>query len=312
MKRTKRFTILLLALLLTLSLFPTAAWAADTATAYIPVEKLLTGDNPGTAAEFTFKLTPTDPAYPMPASDTLTITGAGEASFGPIEYTLPDDYTYTVEEQDDGLPRYEYDPAVYTVTVRVTNDDTGGLSAAVWMTVPGADGKADKATFSNRYTAPYDPPAPSTGNLTVKKTVVGSRDDKNKAFPFTVTFNAAGRYSYTGSASGSIASGDTVYLSHREAITILNLPSGASYAVTESDNAGFYVYTSGETGVIAADRTSVAAYTNSRSSTPPTGDSTQRVLWLSLLALSGAGMLLFILLGKKRKRPDTPGTSGKA
>lgn len=151
-------------------------------------------------------------------------------------------------------------------------------------------------------TPPVTPPdTPEYGSLTVKKTVTGDLADKNKEFTFTITFNAEGSYSYTGSKSGTLKSGDSVQLKHGESITISGLPAGTTYAVTESGNNGYKVYSSGDKGTIAANKVSTAAFTNTKSSVPQTGDDSNLLLWLSMAGISGLGMVLTAILGKKRK-----------
>ena len=106
---------------------------------------------------------------------------------------------------------------------------------------------------------------------------------------------------YTGSKSGTIKSGDTVQLKHGESITISGLPAGTTYTVTESGNNDYRVYASGNSGTIAANKTSTAAFTNARSSVPQTGDDSNLLLWLSIAGAAGVGMVLTAILGKKRK-----------
>lgn len=128
----------------------------------LEVEKILTGDKPAKAATFTFELEAVDNA-PMPQQDTITITGEGTAQFDTITYTVPEDYQYVIREKQEKLSGYTFDETVYDVTVRVTTDDNGVLTAAVYMEKDGSTGKTDKAVFTNRYKAPDpdDNPAPA-------------------------------------------------------------------------------------------------------------------------------------------------------
>lgn len=109
-----------------------------------------------TDGRFTFQLTGADADTPMPADaadGTATAANAadGTVSFGGITYTEAGTYTYTLAEVDDGQDGVTYDDTAYTVTVTVTDDGDGTLSAAVDY------GDADGATFDNVYTAPSDP-----------------------------------------------------------------------------------------------------------------------------------------------------------
>jgi len=95
-----------------------------------PVKKTVTG-NPPSAGTFAFNLKAGDLSYPMPPGSrdgikTVYITGEGEAEFGSWSYTETGTYFYTVYEVDTGLNGYAYDPAVYTITDTVT-DENGSL-----------------------------------------------------------------------------------------------------------------------------------------------------------------------------------------
>lgn len=162
---------------------------------------------------------------------------------------------------------------------------------------------------------PDDPPAePETGSLTISKIVTGTAGEKDKLFTFTVTIGASGSYSYTGSKTGTITSGGTLQLKHGESITISGIPEGTSYAVVESDNSGYEVTKTGDTGTIAADTTAKAAFMNKKDAapitppdkpgdpdTPKTGDDSNIALWISLLLTSFIGMMACIVLFRKKR-----------
>lgn len=109
----------------------------------------------------------------------------------------------------------------------------------------------------------------TAGNLTISKAVAGDGADITKSFDFTLTLNGAtGTYTYIGHGmpGGIIASGDTISLTHGQSITIVGLPKGATYTVTEADYSGDgYTPTStGAAGSIVADATQTASFTNTR------------------------------------------------
>ena len=126
--------------------------------------------------------------------------------------------------------------------------------------------------------------SPATGTLTVKKTVSGGGADYNKAFTFTVTLKMpeitvdALATPITNATPDTSAAptpvtetyGDVTFtngvatftLKHGESKTIKDIPAGYTYTVTESDNAGYTVTMSGNTGTIKAGETSTAAFNN--------------------------------------------------
>ena len=95
----------------------------------------------------------------------------GTVSFQPVEFAGPGTHTFTISEVNDDQANVTYDDASYQLTVNVTDDGEGHLSASV-------DGQAP--VFKNTYTAPAQPkddqkPAqkdqkksivPKTGDLT--------------------------------------------------------------------------------------------------------------------------------------------------
>lgn len=108
----------------------------------------------------------------------------------------------------------------------------------------------------------------STGKLNISKQVTNG--DRDKAFTFQVELtNSAGKaltgkYSYSGSKSGTLQSGDSVKLAHGESITISGIPSGTKYKVTEVEaNRNGYVTTAeNDAGTISSSATARAAFTN--------------------------------------------------
>lgn len=109
---------------------------------------------------FEFGLTPVDGA-PMPESATAPVTASvtkadldnGKASinFGTIKYTEPGTYVYKVSEKNAGttVDGIAYSKNVAEITVTVTPNKKGELSAAVKVTWS----EADETEFKNVYTA---------------------------------------------------------------------------------------------------------------------------------------------------------------
>lgn len=108
----------------------TNVYDATDATVTLSGEKILTGKTLQNG-EFTFVLTPTDAAYPMPGANTATNDANGKFAFGAITYDKAGVYTYTLTEQAFRDGRYIFDKSVYTVTVTVTDNSRGVLTAQV-------------------------------------------------------------------------------------------------------------------------------------------------------------------------------------
>lgn len=123
-----------------------------------------------------------------------------------------------------------------------------------------------------------------TGELTIRKTVTGNNitdADYNRNFNFSVDFVGTGDkkfYFYGTDKSGYVKSGDVIPLHHDESITILGLPEGTRFTVTEQDESsnGWYVTPKRGKfdGVIKAQDVFIASFTNRRTVNEPTGNLT--------------------------------------
>ncbi len=83
------------------------------------------------AEEFDFRLTPVTSGAPMPANATVSNDKNGHINFDEITYDKAGTYVYRLAEVAGTDSRYTYDPAVYTVTVTVTDNSRGVLYAQV-------------------------------------------------------------------------------------------------------------------------------------------------------------------------------------
>lgn len=144
------FLLAMVSLLASLAL-STAAYA-DTGhvTVQLEVEKQIEGEAPSAPEDYVFILEGEEDA-PMPDEAALTITGEGKAKFPEITYAEPETYRYTVREVPGDSASCTYDSSVYDVSVMITTDDGGNLSANVSATKEGESAKADKIRFVNRY-----------------------------------------------------------------------------------------------------------------------------------------------------------------
>ncbi len=112
------------------------------------------------------------------------------------------------------------------------------------------------------------------GKLSVEKKVAGTIGDPNELFTFELTFKdaqgqtLAGSFYYIGSGvpDGTIASGGQVQLKHGQSITVIGLPEGTDYWVTEleANLNGYVTAPEGESGTIDNEKTSEAVFTNTR------------------------------------------------
>lgn len=142
--------------------------------------KVLEGRNWKAEDTFEFGLTPMDGA-PMPESATVPVTasvtkddlddkGKAAIDFGTIEYKEPGTYVYKVSEKNAGttVDGIAYSKNVAEVTVTVTPNKRGELSAAVKVTWS----EADETEFKNVYTA--EPVESSvTDKIDVTKSLTG-------------------------------------------------------------------------------------------------------------------------------------------
>ena len=201
---------------------------------------------------------------------------------------LPAGATYTVTEAD-------YSRDGYTV---LSTGATGAISATASHT----------AAFTNMRDETL-PSEETTGLLTIQKTVTGDLGDLDQDFTFVVEFGVSGRYHYSGSKAGTIASGESVLLKHGESIRIEGLPVGTTYQATEAEanQDGYETAATGVSGTIGeAEQT--AAFVNSKSSVPRTGDDAMGAvgkvgLIVSILTLLGLIGLDIAVRASRRRKP---------
>ena len=167
----------------------------------------------------------------------------------------------------------------------VTGVDADNITRSSLFGFGGREGNnAGKTVVQIEGTTVWQDGSHATGTLTVKKTVTGNEGDKNKYFNFTVTLKmpeitvdalatpiinatpdtsaAPNPVTETYDGVTFINGVATFTLKHNESKTIKGIPAGYTYTVTESDNAGYTVTMSGNTGTIKAGETSTAAFNN--------------------------------------------------
>lgn len=218
------------------------------------VQKKISGRNWMTSDAFTMTLTAQGEA-PMPkgAKDGVSTIelhkDAQVGNFGTIEYAKPGTYTYVITEQPGDEAALTFSKATYRVTVTVTDDDAGKLSAKTKIAQltddagDAAERTVEAAVFTN---------TAKIGSLTVKKTVVGG--DSQREFGFTVALTdgdgepVSGTFG-KGEHAVTFADGKATFtLKDGEEKTVAGLPVGARYTVAEDAAEGYTTAVNGADG----------------------------------------------------------------
>ena len=231
------------------------------------VQKKISGRNWMTSDAFTMTLTAQGEA-PMPkgAKDGVSTIelhkDAQVGNFGTIEYAKPGTYTYVITEQPGDEAALTFSKATYRVTVTVTDDDAGKLSAKTEIAQltddagDAAERTVEAAVFTN---------TAKTGSLTVKKTVVGG--DSQREFGFTVALTdgdgepVSGTFG-KGEHAVTFTDGKANFtLKDGEKKAINGLPVGAHYTVTEDAAEGYTTTAEGAEGTVT-EAGATATFTN--------------------------------------------------
>ena len=160
----------------------------------LPVSQLLTVENSNNESlplnfnEFQYTLTAKEPGNPMPEGSTdgtygFTIKGEKEMDLPPMVFQSTGRYQYQLEQTGMGTnSRYTYDREVYTITVYIKDQGSGGLSAEVTAARSNGE-KVERMAFHNHYKTDggkaYVPnPTKPTGHKSTANTVK-TGDDTN-------------------------------------------------------------------------------------------------------------------------------------
>lgn len=167
------------------------------------------------------------------------------------------------------------------------------------------------------------------GDLKVSNTVSGNGGDIKRLFTFTVKLSDTsvnGTYGDMTFKDGVA----TFKLKHGESMTAQGIPADIGYTVEESDNSGYTVSSSGETGTIENGLTAVAEFNNKKSENyhnnepgeptdstkptkpakptssveklPGTGDEANLTLWITLAVLSGIVIIVVFAVSRLRRK----------
>ena len=204
---------------------------------------------------------------------TVSVMNGGLIQFPVILYEEPGTHVYEISEVDWGNPNVILDSHVETVTVEVTDDGAGHMSADVTYS-----GGLDHLSFAN-FTKP--------GSLAIKKTAESTTDaNKDDVFTVKVTLNNDKGLPFTGDVDWYTvdAEGNTVpnaepagaahergpngeiyvYLKAGDTVMIPDLPAGTRYTMEEVDLPTGWTLVTGEGigGTIYSANTSEGSFSN--------------------------------------------------
>ncbi len=211
----------------------------------LSVPEGLTGPDDITGA-YTFTLSGATGA-PMPDTTTATNEKSGTVAFGPITFSQAGTYTYTVTESGTvaGVTNDAAAAAGKTVTVKVTDDGVGHLSAAV-VDAAGKPVEGAAFSFTNTYSAQS-----TTAEVSVAKVLTVPEG-------LTGPASVAGAFTFTLSA-------DTADAPLPMTTRVTN-PDGsgtaASFGAITFTKPGTYVYRVTESGTVAGVTNDAATFTN--------------------------------------------------
>ncbi len=273
------------------------------------------------AQEFAFLLLSADSSFaelPNTVSQRAFNKADGSYAFDELVFTQPGTYYYVVrEDAQQPDPSVTYDQRSYHVTVTVTDDENGKLTAAVSITEKGKTEPAS-LTFKNIYTEP----APQILTIPVIKTVENkgteklspegfririeekesglSADvltDKNGKAELPVTFEASdvgSTYTFlvyeVDEGKEHVTYSEQVYTYTVE--VSLSADNTLQLAVTREGT---------PLDILTAGFVNVYDYTKEPPATPATGDGMNLVLWMTLLTLSGGAVITLMVFGKKKE-----------
>lgn len=210
------------------------AYDPQDATAAIFGYKTLDSEHKTLAAdEFEFVIAAVTQGAPLPTETTVKNAADGSFHFGDITFTQVGTYEYAITEKDLGAMGYTYDATTYAVTVVVTDDNEGTLTATV-------TGVGTDANPTIRFVNGYEP-TPVTVDLGLNgellkdldgrelkadefefavldaagNEVASAKNDANGLFAFALTFDKAAVYTFTivekDTALGGVAYDESVY-----------------------------------------------------------------------------------------------------
>lgn len=214
-------------------------------------DKTLNGRAIGEGETFNFTLTAGDDSTAeaieegiieiAEGADSASVTGpvakdtAEDFTFGDVTFTKEGTYTFDIKETvpDTKVSGMTYDTHTAKVTVVVTDDGNGHLTAAVSYDNGTVSDAADRAVFKNKYEASH-----IYGGLNVEKVLTG-RTMKAGDFTFTIT---------PSEGAPAISDSDKSFTNTRKGSGIADVMQKLQGLVfTEADAGETYIYTVAET-----------------------------------------------------------------
>lgn len=312
LKNMKRFALMLCVLVLCVSMLATVAFAAETATAHIPVKITLSGTLPEEPETFVIQLTPEKATNPMPEGTvdgvyTTEIVGEGAALIE-IDYDKTGEYNYTVTQLAGSNENCTYCTDVYRITVFVTNSENGGLDATVVAYCNDADEKSE-IIFPNEYADPdyvtikviktMDGKTPADGAFSFVlidedgNAVTVQNVGKDVVFP-EMTFDEEGTYEFT--LKEVIGNDETIGYDesvYKVVIEVVKNEEGDFEATVT-----YYKNGKAITGVPEFANVTI------NPEIPETGDSNMVFFFAGAMVLAAAAILVVLLKMKRQKRDE--------
>lgn len=194
-------------------------YQAAPVSAEILVKKLLTGRDWQSDDSFAVQLTGQTDTQTI--DETIHLTDASETNFTGLSFSQAGEYHFTVQELTGDLPRVSYDTTPKTVTVSVTDDLNGQLSAQVTPSVVEISNHYTKSNFTLTKTAREDRfyRAGDTIHYQVVITNTGEVDITDPVIDDTLVDVADMSLSESLSADGILAIGETWTLDYTYRVT---------------------------------------------------------------------------------------------
>lgn len=228
----------------------------------LSISKTLSGNAVDSSKEFNFTL-----KMESQANKTYSYIGGGSISDGTFTFDSSGEFTFKLKGDDSIRIIYLPKGASYEVTEDDANKDGYTTSSTLESGTIDADGITN-VNFENKKGRSS---SEKTGSINLSKLVTGDGGDKDKKFNFTVTFSKANEnfvYSGPGIPTGFIKSGGTISLSHGQSVTIVGIPEGTEYAITEEDysSEGYKTTSVNRSGTISGDTIVSVKFTNDKES----------------------------------------------